>query len=116
MIELAIRNRPRYNKDMEALQLKPARLLAKCQPAMPSAYEVEQAALRICQRLTFGGRRAPDVETAFFRYTDGTQLGELAYDPAGELTEFGAKLFEMFSNEWGVAVAYWQPNGERDVD
>lgn len=96
---------------MEALQLKPARLLAKCQPTMSSAYEVSQAADGICMVLTaerkYLGAALPTADEGFDAYMARTGLANTVY-PDGEFTDFGAKLFSMFSAAWAEAMEEWK--------
>jgi len=105
---------------MEALQLKTTeRNLAKCEPGLPSAHEVRMAADGICQEMTgerrYLGAALPAVDEGFDAYLAQTKLAALVYDPAGELTAFGAMLFGVFSEAWAEVVGFWTAE-ERDVD
>lgn len=104
-------NHPRYIQVMEALQLKPVRVLAKCQPVMPSGYELEQAANGICMEMTcerrYLGSALPTVDEGFDAYMSETRL-TLAVYPDGEFTEFGLKLFNMFAAAWADAMEEWK--------
>lgn len=93
---------------MEALQLKTARNLAKCLPEVPS--DLARATDVICMTLTdeakFQGRVLPTVNEGFDAYMSQTGLANAVY-PAGEFTEFGAKLFNMFASAWSEAMEVW---------
>lgn len=108
-IELAMHNPSRYLRVMEAVaQLKTARNLAKCLPEVSS--DLALAADSICMTLVddrkyFGGA-LPTVEDGFDAYMAQTGLANAVY-PAGEFTEFGVKLFNMFAAAWAAAMEVW---------
>lgn len=93
---------------MEALQLKTIRNLAKCLPEVPS--DLARAADSICMTLTdeakFQGCALPTVGEGFDAYMSQTGLANAVY-PAGEFTEFGTKLFNMFASAWANAMEVW---------